>query len=170
MTESYASMPPHRKLWHLSKRFMGQLSRRPPSADDDAWAVSWLLPAEQEVWWRMKPADRRHAVGVARHAHALLDGDVSRAEMAGIVLHDCGKVDTGLGPFGRTAAMVKSFIVGRSRAERGDGQLARYLRHEPIGAAMLSSLGSDPVTVSLVTRGDDAPRRARDALQAADDA
>src|SRR5262249_46825929 len=112
-----AMMPPLRKLWHLTKRFMGQLSGRGPTPADDAWATSWLLPAEQEVWWRLRPADRRHAAAVARHAYALLDDEPSRAVMAGIVLHDCGKVDSSLGPFGRAAAMVKSGLVGRQRAE-----------------------------------------------------
>ena len=41
-------------------------------------------------------------------------------------------------------------FVGRARAARGDGRVARYCRHEPIGAAMLAAAGSDPVTVALV--------------------
>jgi hypothetical protein len=50
----------------------------------------------------------------------------------------------------------------------GDGRLARYARHEPIGAELLGEAGSNPTTVALVAGGPDAPADVLAALHAAD--
>jgi hypothetical protein len=117
----------------------------------------------------MAAADRRHAVLVARRFVAERGPRASRVEVAAALLHDCGKVASGLGPFARVGATVWIAVVGRSRAGRGDGRIARYARHEPIGAEMLSVAGSDPVTVALVAGSADAPATALAALKAADE-
>jgi hypothetical protein len=135
------------KLGHLARRYVGSLSRRPPLVDDEAWAVPFLLPGEQAIWWRMSAADRRHAIAVARAVAASLDRP-ARPVMAAALLHDCGKVDAGLGPNGRALATVWAAVMGRTRAQRSDGRFGRYLRHTEIGASMLEHAGSDPLTVT----------------------
>jgi hypothetical protein len=92
-----------------------------------------------------------------------------RPEVAAALLHDCGKVASGLGPFARVGATVWIWLVGRSRAGRGEGRIARYARHEPIGAGMLAEAGSDPLTVALVAGSPEAPVATLAALKAADD-
>jgi hypothetical protein len=129
-------------IGHLARRFAGSLSRRAPSADAEAWAVGWLLPAEQRLWSRMANADRRHAIEVTRRFAERRPG-ATRDEMAGALLHDVGKVEAGLGTFGRVAATV----VG-PRTER----FRTYHDHESIGAEWLDAAGSSPVTVDLVRR------------------
>jgi hypothetical protein len=151
------------------RRFLGSLSRRAPSAPDEAWASTHLLAAEQPIWAAMAAADRRHAIEVARRLIAEVGPDAPRPVMAAALLHDCGKNDAGLGTVGRVAATLWIGFVGRARAARGEGRVARYTRHEPIGAAMLASAGSDPVTVALVGGRPDAPAAALAALRAADD-
>ena len=63
-------------------------------------------------------------------------------------------------------------MVGRERAgraEEGAGRVARYARHEPIGADLLAQAGSDPLTIALVGRRPDAPPATLAALATADD-
>ena len=140
---------------HLARRFVTSLLRREPAAAETAWGTSQLLPAEAELWQRMAVQDRRHSLLVA-HRFAERQPDHSRAELAGALLHDVGKVDCGLGTFGRVAATV---IGPRTAAFR------RYHDHERIGAEMLASAGSAVATVELVLgRG-----RAAATLRAADD-
>lgn len=125
---------------HLARRLAGSLSRRPPSAQDEVWARGHLLPAEDRLWGSLSAVDRRHAVMVARRFEALRP-TATRAEMAGALLHDVGKLDSGLGTVGRVVATV----VG----PRGT-RLRRYHDHERIGAELLVAGGSDPATVELV--------------------
>jgi hypothetical protein len=66
--------------------------------------------------------------------------------LAAALLHDVGKVSSGLGTFGRVAATVAGLV--RPRARDGDGRVARYLRHDELGAAMLAAVSSDPLTVA----------------------
>jgi hypothetical protein len=144
---------------HLARRFAGSLSRRPPSYDDEAWAESSLLPVEVPLWRRMPPQDRRHAIEVTRRFLALRP-DATRAEVAGALLHDVGKVEAGLGTAGRVLATVVPERWARGRVET-------YRAHEQIGARWCEQRGSDPVTVALVAGTGSGP--AAGALRAADD-
>jgi hypothetical protein len=125
---------------HLARRFFASFSRTPPSAEDEAWARSQLLPLERALWVRQAVEDRRHCIGVARRFVAARP-DAPRAAVAGALLHDIGKVDAKVGTFGRAAARL---VGGRTKRMRS------YLDHERIGAEWLAEGGSDPLTVDLV--------------------
>jgi hypothetical protein len=134
---------------HLARRFFGSLSRRPPAAGDEAWAEAHLGEREQLVWRSLSNPDRRHAIGVARRVSAALDGDdTPREVVAAALLHDAGKVASGLGTFGRVGATVWATARGRDRATRAGGAVGRYLRHPEIGADLLTRAGSDPTTIA----------------------
>ena len=143
------------ELAHLARRFVGSLSRRPPGVDDARWAESFLLPIEAAMWRKMSTVDRRHHLLVARRFLAERP-DATRAEMAGALLHDVGKVESGLGTFGRVIATIVGPRTERFRA---------YHDHEAIGARWLADAGSDPATIAVVRR--EGPAAA--ALAAADD-
>ena len=128
---------------------------------DEAWAESQLTADERTLWRRMGNQDRRHAATVARRFEAARAGEAIRAEIAGALLHDVGKVDAGLGTFARVLATV---LPARWRR----GRYARYHRHEAIGAEWCREAGSEPVTVALV-QGVGAPDEVLAALQTADD-
>lgn len=123
----------------------------------------------------MSNPDRRHAVGVARLVVASLDSRATRAVVAAALLHDVGKVDSGLGTFARVGATVWSGVRGRARAAAGDGRVARYLRHDAIGARLLGEAGADPLTVAwagehhLSAERWTVERRIADVLKACDD-
>lgn len=140
-------------LRHLTRRFVGSLSRRPPPASDTAWAVGQLLPGEAEVWERMTVQDRRHSILVARRFVEFAPG-ASRLEVAAALLHDIGKLASELGTFSRVVATV----VGPRTV-----RFKQYHDHERLGAELLAAAGSSPVTIDLTQgRGPlaDALRRA----------
>lgn len=170
---------------HLAVRFFGALDPRGPAPSEEAWALSWLLPGEQQLWRRMSGPDRRHAAGVARDVADRLGSDggppPGREVMAGALLHDVGKVESGLGTFSRVAVTVAAIGLGRDRLTGGGvpggrvGQRVRqYLTHDRIGADLLRRAGSDPFTVAwagehhLPAERWTLDRRLADALEAAD--
>jgi hypothetical protein len=144
-------------IGHLARRWATSLSTRPPAPADAAWAEAFLAAGETTLWRRLSNTDRRHAILVARR-YAELRPDAARAEMAGALLHDIGKLDAGLGTWMRVVATV---VGGRTDRFR------RYHDHERIGAEMLG--GSDPLTVAMVADSADLPPSVRAALHTADD-
>ena len=133
---------------HLASRFIGALSPAAPSPGDEAWALEQLGAGERELWRRMSNPDRRHAIGVARRVTLALGPGASTPVVAAALLHDVGKIGSGLGTFGRVGATIWASVLGRDRASRGRGAVARYLRHDEIGAHLLIGAGSDPLTVA----------------------
>ena len=142
------------QIGHLARRFFGSLSRRPPAASDVGWALTQLLPAEATLWQQMPVQDRRHSLVVARRFFERVDAS-SRAEVAGALLHDVGKAQSGLGTFARVAATI---IGARTKRFR------QYHDHEALGLELLRQAGSDPETLALL----DGTSRAASALRDAD--
>jgi hypothetical protein len=135
-------------LGHLAGRWAGSLSPRPPAPPDERWALGWLGPGEATLWSRLSNPDRRHAIGVARRVVDAAGPGVDRWIVAAALLHDCGKLDSGLGTTARVVATVWAGVRGRDRAAGGAGRIARYLRHDEIGADLLEQAGADPRTVA----------------------
>jgi hypothetical protein len=139
---------------HLVGRFFGSLWPFAPKQVDDDWAADHLLDTEVELWRRMPRADQRHAIGVARRTVALLDNDIERPVMAAALLHDVGKIDSGLGTYLRVMATLSAKIAGRETAElwvKSTGLTRRiglYLVHPKIGADLLGMAGSDAFTIA----------------------
>jgi hypothetical protein len=125
---------------HLVARFFTSLSGRPPAVTEEVWAESHLLDGEVALWRRMTNQDRRHSAKVARRFIAARP-ESTRAEIAGALLHDVGKIECGLGTWGRVAASV---VGGRTQRFRV------YHDHEHIGSVLAEQVGSDPATVELI--------------------
>jgi hypothetical protein len=122
------------------RRFATSLSSAPPASADAEWAYGHLGPGERALWDRMAAADRRHSIEVARRFVARRPAATSD-EVAGALLHDVGKIEAGLGTFGRVAATV---VGPRTRRFR------RYHDHEAIGARLAAGAGADAVTSALI--------------------
>lgn len=140
---------------HLTGRFFGALWPGGPSQKDEEWVRQWLLPGEHELWRSMSGPDRRHGVGVARRTLALLKGNTTREVAASALLHDVGKLESGMGTVWRAAATALALVVGRHRfAALRDSErwwrrrLRLYFTHDKVGAALLAKAGSDPLTVA----------------------
>jgi len=127
-------------MWHLAARFVTSLPATPPPPADEAWVDDTLLPGERDLWVQLSNQDRRHSALVGRR-FVEARPSATRAEVAGALLHDVGKIECRLGTFGRVVAT----IVG-PRTER----FAAYHDHEAIGARMAAEVGSEPVTVELI--------------------
>ena len=153
-------------LAHLIKRFVTSLPPGGPTFEAEAWVASVLSEAELALWHRMSGPDRRHAVGVARRVEAALGEDATAPVLAAALLHDVGKVESGLGTFGRVVATVAGPRTPR---------LAAYRRHPELGAALLELADSDPLTVGwarehhLPPERWTVPRTFADVLKASDD-
>ncbi|MFW5634444.1 MAG: ubiquinol-cytochrome c reductase iron-sulfur subunit N-terminal domain-containing protein [Erythrobacter sp.] len=67
---------------------------------------------------------------------------------------DVGKIEAGLGTFGRVVATLSAAVAGREMAgpwsqRRGfTRRVGLYLRHPELGADLLELAGSDPLTVA----------------------
>jgi putative nucleotidyltransferase with HDIG domain len=171
-------------LGHLVGRFVGALWPGGPGLQREAWALAHLLPGEQELWRRMSGPDRRHAVGVAEDAQRLLRAagiEPSREVVAAALLHDVGKVTAGLGTLARAAVTAAGLVLGRSGlvelcdGRRGlGGRVARYLRHDTVGAELLAEAGSAELTRTWAAEHHRPPRswsvepRIAEALKEAD--
>ena len=143
-------------MWHLAARFVTSLPPTPPSVVDEVWVDRHVLAGERELWVQLSNQDRRHSAAVARR-FVVARPEATRAEIAGAILHDVGKIECGLGTFGR---VVATLVGPRTAAFRA------YHDHEEIGAELARRAGSEPATVELIAqRG---PAFA--ALDASDDA
>lgn len=166
---------------HLAQRFVGSLRPGGPSPADAAWVRGQLLPAEQALWARMSGPDRRHAAGVARRVERALGHEATRPVLAAALLHDVGKVESGLRTYGRVVATLSAKVAGREaastwRRQRGFARrVGLYLHHDEIGADLLELAGSDPLTVAWAREHHrpeadwTVPRAVGDLLKAADD-
>lgn len=128
------------KPHHLALRFVTSLSGRPPDVADEVWADLHLLPGERRLWSQMSNQDRRHSIKVARRFVAARP-HATIAETAGALLHDVGKIECGLGTWGRVVASVVGPRTGRFRL---------YHDHEHLGSVMAEAAGSAPATVELI--------------------
>jgi hypothetical protein len=154
---------------HLARRFFGALRPGGPSGEDRAWVQAALEPGEFTLWARQPGHDQRHSAGVARQVEAALAGSPHAGDtrwLACALLHDIGKLASGLG----VPARVLATLVGRATdgavAARGTGgvppttaagaasdseehrglrrRIALYLRHPELGAEMIQLAGGRP--------------------------
>jgi hypothetical protein len=138
------------KAWHLARRFFGASRPGPPSRREQAWVAEVLSPAELALWNRMPNHDRRHAAAVARRVQASLEGTTAAGDsrwLAAALLHDVGKLDSGLGVCGRVIATLATAAAGRDTAElwtakRGfTRRVGLYAQYPRLGADMIRVAG-----------------------------
>ena len=97
-----------------------------------------------------RPAARRRA-SPARSSGRSAPRRRGRCSAAAL-LHDVGKIESGLGVYGRVVATLCGLIAGRETAKewtRGRGFTRRvglYLLHPDLGGDLLGMAGSDPLT------------------------
>ena len=139
---------------HLVRRFFGSLNPAGPSAQAEAWVEARLLPGELPLWRRMSGPDRRHAIAVAERVERALGNEATRPLIAAALLHDVGKIESGLGTYGRVVATMSAKVAGREmattwRKQRGYARrVGLYLQHDQIGGDLLELAGSDALTVA----------------------
>lgn len=140
---------------HLARRFFGALNPAGPPPADEAWVRTVLGAGSgaHGLWMSMSGPDRRHAVGVARRVD-LTEDPGGPDLLAAALLHDVGKVTSGLGTVARVPATLIGAAGGRRRAAGWSarpgvlGRLGRYLRHDEEGAALLRDAGAPALAVT----------------------
>lgn len=141
---------------HLTRRFLGSLWPGGPSRAKREWAESLLLPDEAHLWRRMRAADRRHSIAVARRVGRALGDDGTRPVLAAALLHDVGKLDARLGTYGRVVATLSGAVVRHdpevikawTKTTGFTRRVGLYLQHPRLGADMLTLAGSDDITIA----------------------
>jgi hypothetical protein len=166
---------------HLARRFVGSLRPGGPSPAEQAWVDQQLLAGERVLWQRMSGPDRRHAAAVAREVQRALGHEASRPVLAAALLHDGGKVESGLRTYGRVVATLSAKVAGPEmahtwRRQRGyPRRVGLYLLHPELGADLLELAGSDPLTVAWTREHHlpadqwTVPRELAEVLKSADD-
>jgi len=171
---------------HLARRFFRSLRPGPPRAADVAWVRDVLPPGAFALWNRMPNPDRRHSVAVARRVERALAGTPYAGDgrwLAAALLHDVGKVDSGLRTYGRVVATLAASAAGRETAEawttRGGftRRVGLYVQHPRLGADMIRVAGGPEEAARWAAAHHDPsawdatgiPREVVDALHAADD-
>jgi len=129
-------------LAHLVKRFFSSLVRKEVSVADLQMVRETLSAGECELWLQFSRADRHHSVLVAKRFIAMRPV-ASRNDIAGVLLHDIGKIRSNLSTLQRVAAT----IVG-PRTKR----FALYHQHEEIGADMLRQVDSYHEVIAIVNQ------------------
>jgi response regulator RpfG family c-di-GMP phosphodiesterase len=120
---------------------------------DDVWAANLLPACELEIYQKMDPRDREHAVRVAQkllELHPEADGRVVRAA----ILHDCGKL---VRPYNVLERVLVGLIAPEgprsSQTTSGlDSRTAMDVRnnHPQIGAKLILEAGGDSRVAELV--------------------
>lgn len=138
---------------HLVRRFVGALSPARPRADDVMWVAGVLTEGELATWRRLPRHDRRHSIRVARDVEAALAGTEYAGDPRWIeaaLLHDVGKLDSGLGVLGRVGATLAGAAAGHDLAEAWSAKrgvtrkVGLYLRHPELGADRIRMDGGSP--------------------------
>jgi hypothetical protein len=138
------------KPLHLVRRFLRALWPGRPAAEDVAWVESILEPNELDLWRALPTHDRRYTIRVARQVERRLAGTEYAEQsrwLAAALLHDVGKIDAGLGVFGRSGATVVGAWAGSARLDRWAGKdgfrrrVAWYRRHDERGADRIRVAG-----------------------------
>lgn len=138
---------------HLIRRWWGTIRAEPLGVSELEWVRSTLHASEWNMWVAMDWRDQRHAHQVARRFVETIPGEETptRAAIAAALLHDVGKVASGLTTFERVLASILGGRTARWRA---------YIGHEAIGLDMCRRAGSDPETLALLSgEGDEVVRR-----------
>ena len=139
---------------HLTRRFLGSLCPGGPPEPDRAWVGSVLSDAEYGLWERQPGPDRRHSAAAGREVERRLGDGATAPVLAAALLHDIGKLDAGLGTWGRVVSTTSAKLVGHDTAKRWvertgfTRRVGLYLHHPEIGSDMLEMAGSDRLVVA----------------------
>ncbi len=128
------------------------------TADDEALVVSILpTPAQQHLFARMPPNDKRHALAVARTLQGA--GHQDRALLQAALLHDVAK-SMGQPIIHRVMiVLLEAFWPAALRRLSAPGEAGWWRRpfvihahHPQLGADLATEVACDPLAISLIAR------------------
>jgi hypothetical protein len=125
---------------HLIRRFVRSIGGRRLTEQQLLWVNNTLNHSELALWNQMSSPDQRHSVYVGERFIALVP-DANQEEIAGVLLHDIGKIKSQLNTLER---VVATLIGPRSMRFR------LYHDHERIGVELLAQAGSSESTIGVL--------------------
>lgn len=125
---------------HLVKRALFSIGNASVSSTDQQWIANTLNGRELALWQQFTNPDKRHSVMVARRFIAEVP-NASRKHLAGVMLHDIGKIKSNLS----TLMRVIATLVG-PRGQR----FTTYHNHEKVGVQLLREINSEAETISIL--------------------
>lgn len=125
---------------HLAKRALFSIGNASVSSADQQWIASTLIGREFALWQQFTNPDKRHSVKVARRFNAEVP-NASKKYLAGVMLHDIGKISSNLS----TLMRVIATLVG-PRGQR----FTTYHHHERVGVRLLQEINSEAETISIL--------------------
>ena len=125
---------------HLAKRALLSIGNASVSSTDQQWIANTLNDHELALWQQFTNPDKRHSVMVARKFIAEVP-NASRKHLAGVMLHDIGKIKSNLS----TLMRVIATLVG-PRGQR----FTVYHNHERVGVQLLREINSEAETISIL--------------------
>ena len=154
-----------------ARQFRAHL-RASVTPEERAGLVTWIAPAQFDLFDAMHRADRRHGLDVVASLRG--EGVTEPDLLVAGLLHDAGKGDTGVWPrvayslgirYGAWIPRLACVLPGFRHA------LERLRTHAETSAALAAAAGSSPRTVELI-RNQDAPLDAEfgELLRLADEA
>lgn len=126
---------------HLIRRFARSLGNQRVTEQQLQWVSSVLSQSEHGLWVQMSAADQRHSVYVGERFIARLP-HATQHEIAGVLLHDIGKIESQLSTLERVIATVVGPRSARFRS---------YHDHERIGVELLTRAGSSAQTIDVLS-------------------
>lgn len=126
--------------FHLAKRALFSIGNASVSSTDQQWIANTLNDHELALWQQFTNPDKRHSVMVARRFIAEVP-NASRKHLAGVMLHDIGKIKSNLS----TLMRVIATLVG-PRGQR----FTTYHNHEKVGVQLLREINSEAEIISIL--------------------
>lgn len=127
-------------MMHLVRRFVRSIGGRQVTEPQLLWVSEVLNQSELALWNQMSNPDQRHSVYVGERFVALLP-NATQMEIAGVLLHDIGKIESQLNTFERVVATIVGPRSSRFRS---------YHDHERIGVELLTQAGSLEPTIGVL--------------------
>jgi hypothetical protein len=127
-------------MMHLVRRFVRSIGGRQVTEQQLLWVSEVLNQSELALWKQMSNPDQRHSVYVGERFVALLP-NATQQEIAGVLLHDIGKIESKLNTFERVVATIVGPRSSRFRS---------YHDHERIGVELLTQAGSLETTIGVL--------------------
>ena len=127
-------------MMHLVRRFVRSIGGRQVTEQQLLWVSEVLNQSELVLWKQMSNPDQRHSVYVGERFVALLP-NATQQEIAGVLLHDIGKIESQLNTLERVIATLVGPRSSRFRS---------YHDHERIGVELLTQAGSLETTIGVL--------------------
>lgn len=128
------------KPLHLAKRALFSIGNAAVSSTDQQWIANTLNGHEIALWQQFTNPDKRHSVMVARRFIAEVP-NASREHLAGVMLHDIGKIKSNLSTLMR--------VIATLFGPRGQ-RFTAYHNHEKVGVQLLREINSEAKTISIL--------------------